>query len=200
MVNKTIKTDICLELFDIGAVKFGSFKLKDGSMSPIYVDLRMLASYPKLLKLIAKQLVEISKDLGYDTVAGIPYAALCIACAFSLETGKPMIYPRKEVKEYGTRKQIEGVFNAGDKILVIDDLITKGLSKIEAIRPLEEQGLIVKDIVVLLDREQGGKEAVQAEGYSLHAVLSLSEMLDILLENKRITDKQYEELKAYLGK
>ncbi len=200
MVNKTIKTDICLQLFDIGAVKFGSFKLKDGSMSPIYIDLRMLASYPKLLKLIAKQLVEISKDLRYDKIAGIPYAALCIACAFSLETDKPMIYPRKEVKEYGTRKQIEGVFNAGDKILVIDDLITKGLSKIEAIRPLEEQGLIVKDIVVLLDREQGGKEAVQAEGYSLHAVLSLSEMLAILLENKRITKKQFEELEEYLGK
>jgi uridine monophosphate synthetase len=110
-----------------------------------------------------------------------------------------MIYPRKEAKDYGTAKQIEGVFNAGDKILVIDDLITTGASKLEAIAPLEAAGLKVSDITVLVDREQGGKKELSEKGYSLHSVLSMSEMLKLLKDSKKISIEQFTDFKSYFA-
>lgn len=191
------KEQICLDLFDIGAIKFGLFTLKSGLKSPIYIDLRILVSYPKTLKKIAIALVEVSKKLAFDRVAGIPYAAIAIATAYSMESGKPMIYPRKEVKDYGTKKAIEGVFNEGEKILVLDDLITTGASKIEAIEPLEAAGLKVSDIVVLVDREQGGKKELAEKGYALHSVLGIKEVLEILKNNNKIDNAQYQSIKEY---
>jgi uridine monophosphate synthetase len=110
----------------------------------------------------------------------------------------PMIYPRKETKEYGTARQIEGEFQAGDRAIVLDDLITTGGSKLEAIAPLEAAGLRVQDVVVLIDREQGGREDLAGAGYRLHAVLRLSEMLDILAAAGRIGLDQRDQVRAFL--
>lgn len=194
------KQELCLRLAEIGAVKFGEFKLKDGSISPIYIDLRILVSYPDVLDLVASVLVQVASELEYDRICGIPYSALPIATAFSLQTKTPMIYPRKETKDYGTKKLIEGLFNKGEKILLIDDLITKGLSKIEAITPLREAGLVVRDIVVLIDREQGGKLAVETAGYKLHAAIKITELLNVLKEHNKIEKEKYEQVMAYLKK
>lgn len=194
------KEKLCMALQEIGAVKFGEFKLKDGSMSPIYIDLRILVSFPGALKLVASVLSKEAADLKYNRVCGIPYAASAIATAFSLHTGKPMIYPRKEAKDYGTKKLIEGNFKEGETILLLDDLITSGLSKIEAIAPLREAGLKVKDIIVLIDREQGGKLAVEAAGYRLHAIIKITELLDVLKKNKKIEETQYNKVMDYLKK
>ena len=193
------KEKICVDLFDIGAVKFGEFTLKSGMKSPIYIDLRVLVSYPEVLRKVAKLLLAETKGMKFDRIAGIPYAAIAIATAVSLEGGLPMIYPRKEQKDYGTKKMIEGIFQAGERVLVIDDLVTTGGSKFEAIAPLEEAGLKVKDIVVLVDREQGGKQQLKEKGYELHAAIKISELLDVLLKNKKISKEQFYKVKKYLG-
>ena len=191
------KARLCAELARIGAVKFGVFTLKSGLKSPVYVDLRLLVSHPDVLRLVGKAIGGMAKAAKFDRVCGIPYPAIPIATAVSLEFGWPMIYPRKEVKDYGTKKAIEGEFKAGETILVIDDLITTGLSKVEAIAPLEAAGLKVRDIAVLIDREQGGKKELEAKGYRLHAVLAISELLESLKQAKKIDEPTYAQVKAY---
>ena len=190
---------LCLELARIGAVKFGVFTLKSGLKSPVYIDLRLLVSHPDVLKLVGKVIGGLAnaKGLKFDRIAGIPYAAIPIATAVSLEFGWPMIYPRKEVKDYGTKKTIEGEYRKGETILVIDDLITTGLSKVEAIAPLEAEGLKVRDIAVLIDREQGGRKELEAKGYKLHAALTVSELLEALKGNGKMDAAQYAQVKAY---
>jgi orotate phosphoribosyltransferase len=194
-----MKKDIAIALHDIGAVKFGEFKLKSGIMSPIYIDLRLLVSYPKVLKLISSEMIEISKKLKFNVIAGIPYTALPIATAISLETGWPMVYARKEVKDYGTKKKLEGVYKEGDTALIIDDLITTGDSKFETIEPFEAVGLKIKDFVVLVDREQGGKRILEEKGYNLHSVIGINELLDILNKEGKLDNANYKKAKEFIA-
>lgn len=189
---------IILDLAEIGAVRFGSFTLHSGKTSPIYIDLRLLASHPTALKRVAAAYAAVLEGragqpgavLEFDRIAAIPYAGLPIGTAVALQTGRPLIYPRKEAKEYGTQRSIEGTFQPGERAVVLDDLITTGGSKIEAIAPLEAAGLQVTDIVVLIDRESGGRETLARQGYRLHAVLTLRQVLDVLVAHERISAEQ----------
>lgn len=165
-------------LLQAGCVKFGEFRLKSGLISPVYLDLRQLVSFPKILERVAEAYLEILKDLDFERLAALPYAALPIGTAISLLGNFSMIYPRKELKDYGTRADIEGIYQDGDKIVIIDDLATTGGSKFEAIEKLTSAGLIVKDVVVLIDRQSGAAQALQEKGCSLHAVFTLTELLD----------------------
>jgi len=193
-----MKAKIIDTLISIGAVKFGSFTLKSGIQSPIYIDLRIIVSYPELLKDIASLLIAEAKSLQFDAIAGIPYTALPIATAFSLASGYPMIYARKEKKKYGTAQQIEGIWKAGDRVLLIDDLITDGGSKQESFAVFESAGLIVEDIIVLIDREQGGKAVVEKTGHRLHALISIFEILERIKGLNKIEDEIYNEILAFL--
>ena len=189
---------LMINMFKINAIKFGNFKMKSGLMTPVYIDLRVLVSSPKVLKEIAHEYVAILNKLSFKRMVGLPYTALPIVANIAAINNKPWIYIRKEVKEYGTKKAIEGAYNVGEKVVMIDDMITNGLSKVETLKPLEENGLKIKDIVVLVDREQGGKGHLEKKGYTFHSVFTLAQWLKVLMEHKKITKDKYAEVIAYL--
>jgi uridine monophosphate synthetase len=195
-MNQQIK-ELANALFDNNCIEFGTFTLKSGLTSPIYVDLRLLVSHPPLLQQVGRAMAEIARDLAFNRIAAIPYAGLPIGVALALEMNRPLIYPR-QVKAHGTRRAIEGTFEPGETALLVDDLITRGDSKLEAAAPLEAAGLDVKDVLVLIDREQGGAEDLAQRGYRLHTVLRLTEILSTLRESARISATQHTQVLAYL--
>jgi uridine monophosphate synthetase len=151
-----------------------------------------------MLREVARAMARTARGLAFDRIAAIPYAGLPIGIALALELDRPLIYPRREVKEHGTRRAIEGAFEPGETALLVDDLITRGDSKLEAIAPLEAAGLTVHDVLVLIDREQGGAEDLARRGYRLHALLRLAQILDELQESARITPAQHVKVLRHL--
>jgi uridine monophosphate synthetase len=187
------------DLLSTGCVRFGEFTLKSGVTSPIYIDLRVLSSQPSLLARVAKTYLPLLERLEFDRLAALPYAALPIATAISLQTGHPMIYPRKEIKDYGTQTEVEGGFREGETVVVIDDLVTTGGSKLEAINRLEAVGLNVRDIVVLIDRQGGAAQTLSEAGYHLHAVYMLTDMIKHWEEMRRINTEQAVAVRRFIG-
>jgi len=179
------------DLTAIQALKFGEFRLKSGVLSPFYVDLRGIIAHPPILQGLALCILNVLQSLRFDRIAGIPYAGLPIATAVSLAGKIPMLYARKEVKDHGTRRMIEGTFNPGDVVVPIDDVITDGASKFEAAAPLLEAGLVVRDFVIFLDREQGGADKLRERGYTLYSALRISDVLAYLRDAGRLSSDQY---------
>ncbi|HXV99217.1 MAG TPA: orotate phosphoribosyltransferase, partial [Anaerolineae bacterium] len=190
--------ELILQLYEMGCVQFGQFTLASGLPSPIYLDLRRITASPRLLQKAAQAYADALQPLTFDHLAAVPYAALTLGTATALASHSSLIYPRKEVKAYGTGKTIEGVFSAGDRVVVIEDLITSGGSILKAIETLTAAGLRVSDVVVLIDREQAGAKNLAEAGYRLHAVLSLSEILETLHQAGRISAEQVTTVKEYL--
>jgi uridine monophosphate synthetase len=197
--HQTEVTRLACGLHEAGCVRFGDFVLHSGAHSPIYIDLRRLVTYPGLLQEVARAYVRLLRLVQYDRLAAIPYAGLPIGTAVALQTGMPLIYPRREAKEYGTKRQIEGEYHEGERVVLLDDLITTGGSKIDTMQPLVAEGLLVEDVVVLIDREQGGREDLARQGLRLHAVLTLRELVDALESEERLSTVDAQRVRDYLG-
>jgi uridine monophosphate synthetase len=184
-------------LLAAGCVKFGEFTLKSGLKSPIYIDLRQVITYPRLLEQVGAAYLPILRELEFQRIAALPYAAIPIATAISLAGNYPMIYPRKEAKDYGTKAGIEGQYHSGDTVVVIDDIATTGGSKFEAIEKLTGAGLVVRDVVVLIDRQSGAKEALEQAGFHLHVVMTISGLLDDWEQTGKVEQGKIAEARAF---
>jgi len=195
-----MEQELVSELFEIGCVKFGEFTLKSGIKSPIYFDMRILVSFPKLMNIVSEVFAAKIKEqsLDFDLICGVPYGAISLATGVSLKTDKPMIFKRKETKSHGTKKIIEGIYNTDDRCLVIDDVVTSGISIMETVDSLRENHIQVTDAVVLLDREQGGFENVKNGNVQLHSIFRTKEILNILFTKNKIDQDTYDRTNQFL--
>lgn len=180
--------DLILQLYDVGCILFGNFVQASGAVFPYYIDLRKIISNPQLFQQVLNAYAGILKDLDFDRIAGIPYGSLPTATGLALQLNRPMIFPRKEVKAHGTRRMVEGNFEPGETVVVVDDILISGNSAMEGAAKLKSVGLKVQDIVVFLDHEQDVKARLQANGYQPHSVLTISEVVETLYQAGRISE------------
>ncbi|KAH8241272.1 hypothetical protein KR032_005901 [Drosophila birchii] len=192
---------LALKLFEINAFKFGDFKMKVGINSPVYFDLRVIVSYPDVMQTVSDLLAEYIKEkqLNARHVCGVPYTALPLATIVSVQQGTPMLVRRKEAKAYGTKKLVEGIFNAGDTCLIVEDVVTSGSSILDTVRDLQSEGIVVTDAVVVVNREQGGVANIAKHGVRMHSLFTLSFLLNTLHEAGRIEKSTVEAVAKYIA-
>jgi orotate phosphoribosyltransferase len=202
--DEAVKVEVCKILNKIGSLQFGTFKLTSGKMSPYYIDLRIIPSFPDVFQKVCSFYTNFIKEkIGvekFNRVAGIPVAGIPFASLIAYNLRKPFLYVRKGVRLHGRQRRIEGVLNPGDYVLLIDDLITTGLSLRRAAKAITAEGGIVKDVVVLLDRQEGGGEKLEKSGIRLHALLNISEVARMLYEIGAIDDEQLKTIQKQIKK
>ena len=185
---------LILDLFDIGCLLFGEYVQASGAVFSYYVDLRQIISDPNLFHRVLHAYAGLIANLSFDRIAGIPYGALPTATGLSLQLHKPLIYPRKEVKAHGARRLIEGDFEEGDTVVVVDDILISGGSVLEGIAKLEGSGLDVRDVVVFIDHggeaDTSARRRLEQGGYRLHAVLDIARITAVLHSSGRLSDAQ----------
>ena len=188
------KSELSQILNRIGAIKFGTFKLTSGRISPYYIDLRIIPSFPDAFQKVCDLYIKLlEKDLGvenFDRIAGIPTAGMPFASVIAYHLKKPFIYIRSKVKLHGRERRIEGVIMPGNRVLLVDDLVTTGLSLRKAAKNIRAEGGLVSDALVMLDREEGGKERLLKDNIKLHYLLTASEAATKLYELGTIEEDQ----------
>ena len=197
--NRSDKEELCDVLLRTGSLKFGTFKLASGILSPYYVDLRIIPSDPEAFRRVINYylaLVEPNMVKRVQRLAGIPTAGIAYAAVLAFKLSKPFLYVRKEAKEHGRERRIEGLLQPGDKVLVLDDVATTGKNIIEAAEAIRAEGGVVEDAVVLLDRQQGGAVNLRKIGVKLHAFTTMKQIADRLAALGTIDETQH---KAIVG-
>ena len=193
-------------LYKSGCIKFGSFKIKSGATSPYYIDMARLLSNPKELETIAEVAAQKIHQITTTTdpltkLASIELKGALIAPIIACKINLPCVIVRKEEKAYGVTGRVAGAdVLEGDKILFVDDVISEGLSKIEGIKPLQMLGAEIKHILVIVNREQGGKENLEKAGYAVHALAKVSEIVTSLQKHKKISTEQAKTVLIYIKK
>jgi orotate phosphoribosyltransferase len=189
-----MKVEISKVLDRIGALKFGAFKLTSGKMSPYYIDLRIIPSFPDAFEKICDCFVKfIRSEIGtgkVDRIAGIPVAGIPFASVVAFNLKKPFLYVRKGARFHGRERRIEGIIAPGNRVLLMDDLVTTGLSLQKAAKAIMAEGGVVTDAVVLIDRQEGGREKLAKTGVKLHALLNITEIVSTLHELGTIDQDQ----------
>jgi len=200
--KKYLMKHISLSLIRSNALKIGDYILRSGKKSPYYVDLRQSISDPIAMDWIANSLARIIiNEIGkgkVDKIMGVPTAGVPFATIVSQKLAIPMLYYRRERKEHGVRKKIEGDMERNDRIVMIDDLITTGQSVIDAAEAARDQGGIVSELVVLLDREQGGQEHIRKHSIEPHVLFNISEAFDWLKEVGLLGPDDYKVIMGYI--
>ena len=188
--------DLILQLYDINCIQFGEYVQASGATFPYYIDLRTIISHPQIFEKVLSAYAEILLKLKFDRIAGIPYGSLPTATGLGLRLNSPMIFPRKEVKSHGTKKLVEGKFNKGETVVLIDDILISGKSVREGAEKLKSVGLNIEDIVVFIDHQEGVREKLEKDGYRSHAVLTISEIAQTLYDSGRLNSQEL----GYLSK
>lgn len=193
-----MKKDLCNIIVRVGALKFGTFTLSSGKLTPYYVDLRLIPSYPDAFKKIANICIEMVKnDVGvenFERVAGIPTAGIAYSSVLSYLLSKPFLYVRREFKALGRERRVEGMLNPGDRILLTDDLIATGGNLAAATNALRSEGGLIEDAVVLIDREEGGEETLARIEVKLHSLVKMSEAGRIMYDMETINKEQLDSI------
>jgi len=188
------KAELSRILNKIGAIKFGAFRLTSGRVSPYYIDLRIVPSFPDAFQRVCDLYIKlIEKELGaenFDRIAGIPTAGMPFASVIAYHLEKPFLYIRSKMKLHGRERRIEGIIMPGNRVLLVDDLVTTGLSLRKAAKAIRAEGGLVTDALVMLDREEGGKERLMKDNIRLHYLLTASEAATKLYEMGAIEEDQ----------
>ena len=196
-----LEEDLILFLFDKNAIKIGNFTLSSGRKSRFYLDLRILQSYPLYFrKTISLLKTLIHSQIGlesFDYLCSVPTSGTVFGSALSYELFKPHIYVRKDLKNYGTQKKIEGALEPNSKILFVDDVITTGQSILTAVESLSNNS-VVSGVVVLVDRQQGSRNLFDEFPLKIRSAITILRIIDILNDNARINKNEYDRIKEEL--
>jgi len=198
------KAEMAKILIKIDALKFGIFKLTSGKASPYYIDLRIVPSFPdaftKICDFYAEQITAKIGLKNFDRIAGVPIAGMPFASQIAYNLKKPFLYIRKGLRRHGRQRRVEGILFSGDRVLLIDDLVTTGLSLRKAAEAVRAEGGVVDKAVAFLDREEGGNEKLAKKGIQLNALLKISEVAKMLYETDAIDEESYKTITKQIKK
>lgn len=181
-------------LHKIDALQFGLFKLTNGKVSPYYVDLKIIPSFPDIFSDMCNFYVEKINQfdkIKFDRIAGVPLAGIPFASQIAYNLKKPFLYVRKERKPHGTERRVEGILVSGDRVLIVDDLVTTGLTLKNATQAVREEGGVVTDAVTFIDREEGATKNLEKIGVKLRSILKISQVANILYELGSLEEEDY---------
>ncbi|MFP4643492.1 MAG: orotidine-5'-phosphate decarboxylase, partial [Spirochaetales bacterium] len=196
--QNSLKGRLVSALFEKGCFQTGHFRLRAGGPSPFYIDLSRIAGDPLLLELSAQAYAGLAREIVFDKLAGLPVKALPLATALSLHMSLPLIYPRVPMKAHGSGHRVEGEFASGERALMVDDLISYGKSKLEAVEVLRAEGLEVHDLIVLVQRGNKGEADLERLGVRLHSYVHVTELIEAGASDGYITEDERARIDAYL--